>query len=53
LKLVPMKINRFRLNQATKEEALWIKDTLDRTSEKFNIRFRLNDDNTITPVPYR
>ena len=53
LKMVPLKVNRFRLNQATKEEALWIKDTLDRTSEKFNIRFRLNDGNSITPFPYR
>ena len=39
---------KFHLNRATREDAIWLRDTLDRESSKFGTRVTLNEDGTLT-----
>ena len=48
LRLVPFRMTKFRLNRATREDAVWLRDTLDRESSKFGTRVTLNEDSTLT-----
>ena len=47
-RLVPFRMGKFRLNRATREDAVWLRDTLDRESSKFGTRVTLNEDGTLT-----
>jgi poly-gamma-glutamate synthesis protein (capsule biosynthesis protein) len=44
---VPFRISRFRLQRASPEEAVWLRDTLDRESSKFDTRVSLSDENSL------
>lgn len=47
LTMAPMQIRRFRLNRATAEDALWLKDTLNREGKRFGTRVELQDGNLL------
>jgi poly-gamma-glutamate synthesis protein (capsule biosynthesis protein) len=47
-RLVPFRMGKFRLNRAAREDAIWLRDTLDRESSKFGTRVTLNEDGTLT-----
>jgi poly-gamma-glutamate capsule biosynthesis protein CapA/YwtB (metallophosphatase superfamily) len=47
-RLVPFRMGKFRLNRATREDAIWLRDTLDRESSKFGTEVTLNEDGTLT-----
>jgi poly-gamma-glutamate capsule biosynthesis protein CapA/YwtB (metallophosphatase superfamily) len=47
LKLVPLKIARFQLHRAPREDAVWLSGILDRESAKFGSHVSLNDDNSL------
>jgi poly-gamma-glutamate capsule biosynthesis protein CapA/YwtB (metallophosphatase superfamily) len=47
LKLVPLKIARFQLQRAPREDAVWLSDILDRESTRFGTHVSLNDDNSL------
>lgn len=47
LKLKPFQIRKFRLNRASREDVVWLRDTLDRESVKFGTRIELDEDNTL------
>jgi poly-gamma-glutamate capsule biosynthesis protein CapA/YwtB (metallophosphatase superfamily) len=38
LRMFPTRIRRFRLNRASEEDMLWLKDTLNREGERFGTR---------------
>lgn len=44
LRLVPMKISQIQLNRASEAEAVWLRDSLNRASERFDVRFELTED---------
>ena len=48
LRLVPFQMGKFRLNRAAREDAIWLRDTLDRESSKFGTQVTLNEDGTLT-----
>jgi poly-gamma-glutamate synthesis protein (capsule biosynthesis protein) len=48
LKMIPMKIRRFRLNHASKSDAQWLADVLNREGRKFGTRVELDEDRTLT-----
>ena len=48
LRLVPFRMGKFRLNRAAREDAIWLRDTLDRESSKFGTRVALDEDGTLT-----
>jgi poly-gamma-glutamate synthesis protein (capsule biosynthesis protein) len=48
LRLVPFQVSKFRLNHAMREDAVWLRDTLDRESAKFGTRVTLNEDGILT-----
>jgi poly-gamma-glutamate synthesis protein (capsule biosynthesis protein) len=41
LQLTPMQIRNFRLNRASRADAEWLRDTIDRESRKFGVRVEL------------
>jgi poly-gamma-glutamate synthesis protein (capsule biosynthesis protein) len=47
LGMVPMHIRRFRLNRASGDDALWLKDILNREGKKFGTLVELEADNTL------
>jgi poly-gamma-glutamate capsule biosynthesis protein CapA/YwtB (metallophosphatase superfamily) len=47
LRMVPMRIERFRMNRATAEESRWLKDTLSRESAAFGTKIILTEDDVI------
>jgi poly-gamma-glutamate synthesis protein (capsule biosynthesis protein) len=47
LKLVPLKISRFQLHRACREDAAWLSGILDRESARFGTHVSLNDDNSL------
>jgi poly-gamma-glutamate synthesis protein (capsule biosynthesis protein) len=47
LRLVPFRIRRFRLQRASREEAAWLRGTLDRASSKFDTRVSIDDENCL------
>jgi len=47
LEMVPHQIRKFRLNQASKQDTTWLKNTLHRESQKFNTRVELTEDGVL------
>ncbi len=47
LEMVPHQMRKFRLNQASKQDAAWLKNTLHREGQKFNTRVDLNKDGVL------
>jgi poly-gamma-glutamate capsule biosynthesis protein CapA/YwtB (metallophosphatase superfamily) len=47
IKLVPLKISRFQLHRATREDAVWLSGILERESATFGTHVSLNDDNSL------
>jgi poly-gamma-glutamate capsule biosynthesis protein CapA/YwtB (metallophosphatase superfamily) len=48
LRLVPFRMAKFRLNRVAREDAIWLRNTLDRESSKFGTRVTLNEDGPLT-----
>jgi poly-gamma-glutamate synthesis protein (capsule biosynthesis protein) len=48
LQMTPMQIKYFRVNRASREDALWIRDISIREGRKLGTRVVLNKDNTLT-----
>lgn len=48
LRMVPMQIRHFRLNRASGNDALWLKDILNREGKKFGTSVELNTANSLT-----
>ena len=48
LEMSPMQIRRFRVNQASREDALWLKGRLDVQGKKFGVSVELKEDNTLS-----
>lgn len=51
VELVPMRIERFRLEHAAREQAQWLATLLDAESRPFGTRAMLNDDKSISLRP--
>jgi poly-gamma-glutamate capsule biosynthesis protein CapA/YwtB (metallophosphatase superfamily) len=47
LRMVPTRIRRFRVNRASRADALWLKDTLIREGKRFRTSVELKDNNTL------
>lgn len=47
LRMVPTRIRRFRVNRASRADALWLKDTLNREGKRFRTSVELKDNNTL------
>lgn len=43
LRLVPMQVRRMRLGRASADDARWLRDTLNRESERFGLRFAIDE----------
>ncbi len=48
LELTPMQIRRFRLQRSSPEDALWLRDVLNRESVEFGSRVDIDDNNRLT-----
>ncbi len=46
--MTPMQISRFRLNHVARENAEWLRDTLNREGRNLGTQVDLNKDNTLT-----
>jgi poly-gamma-glutamate synthesis protein (capsule biosynthesis protein) len=46
--MIPTQIRHFRVNRASRADAVWIRDMLNREGEKFGTRVELNKDHTLT-----
>lgn len=44
LRMAPMQVRRFRLNRASRADAAWLRDVLNRESMAFGVRVGLRDD---------
>lgn len=44
LEMVPLQARKFRLNRASKQDVVWLKDTLHREGRQFNTRVKLTKD---------
>jgi poly-gamma-glutamate synthesis protein (capsule biosynthesis protein) len=51
LRLVPLQVKRFRLNRASKVDAGWLCDLLNRLGAPFGTRVRLEADASMTVEP--
>ena len=47
LAMMPMRINKMQLIRASREDALWLRDLLNRKGSKFGIELELEADNTL------
>jgi poly-gamma-glutamate synthesis protein (capsule biosynthesis protein) len=47
LYLTPMKIRNFRLNRASRADAAWLRDTINRESRRFDCRVELREDDRL------
>ena len=47
LEMNALKLERFRLNRVSREDAQWLRDTLDREGAALGTRLRLDADNTL------
>jgi len=47
LKMVPMEVKNFRLNHASKPDALWLEGILNREGSKLGTQVKLNEDNSM------
>ena len=48
LEMVPLQIQRFRLQRTSQVDTLWLHDVLDRECKRFKSRAELTDNNTLT-----
>jgi len=48
LQMTPTQIKHFKVNRTSKDDALWLANTLDREGEKFGTRVKLDEDNLLT-----
>jgi poly-gamma-glutamate synthesis protein (capsule biosynthesis protein) len=48
LQMTPTHIKNFKVNKASKTDAQWLRDTLNREGKKLGTRVELNEDNTLT-----
>jgi poly-gamma-glutamate synthesis protein (capsule biosynthesis protein) len=48
LHMIPKQIRHFRVNRASGDDVLWLRDTLNREGKKFGTHVELNSDNTLT-----
>jgi len=48
LQMTPTQVKRFRVNQASKKDAIWLRDVLNREGTRFGTQVKLNEDNTLT-----
>jgi poly-gamma-glutamate capsule biosynthesis protein CapA/YwtB (metallophosphatase superfamily) len=47
LHMTPMQIKHFQLRRTSRQDALWLKDTLDREASRFGTRVELSAENTL------
>ena len=47
LKMVPMEVKNFRLNSASKPDAAWLAEILNREGNKLGTQVKLNEDNSM------
>ena len=47
LQMTPTQIKRFRVNRASRADALWLRDLLNREGKNFGTRAAWNEDNTL------
>jgi poly-gamma-glutamate synthesis protein (capsule biosynthesis protein) len=50
LRMTPMQIRNFRLKRASREDARWLRDTINRESRKFDFRVKLGEDHRLAPA---
>ncbi|MFW6117681.1 MAG: CapA family protein, partial [Thermoproteota archaeon] len=48
LRMVPTQVKRFRVNRGSRDDAVWLRDMLNRESSRFGTQARLNEDGTLT-----
>jgi poly-gamma-glutamate synthesis protein (capsule biosynthesis protein) len=48
LEMTPTQIKNFKINRASRNDALWLRNILNREGEKLGTRVKLNKDNTLT-----
>lgn len=48
LQMTPTQIKNFKVNRASRSDAVWLRDTLNREGEQFGTRVTLNEDNILT-----
>lgn len=48
LVMTPTRLWRFRVNRASRADAVWLADVLNREGVQFGVRVRLNEDNSLT-----
>ena len=46
--MTPMQIKNFKANRASRADALWLRDVINREGKKFGTRSEINQDNTLT-----
>ena len=47
LQMTPMQIRNFKVNKATREDGLWLRDRLNDESEMFGTHIEINEDNRL------
>lgn len=48
LQMTPTQIKHFKVNRASKADAMWLRDILNKEGKKFGTRVKLNKDDTLT-----
>ncbi len=48
LRMTPLRIRNFKLNRASREDAAWLRDVLNREGERLGTWVELHEDNTLT-----
>ena len=51
LLMAPMQIKHFRANRASREDARWLRDTINRESRPFHVRLELREDHRLELRP--
>jgi poly-gamma-glutamate synthesis protein (capsule biosynthesis protein) len=47
LRMKPMQMKRFRVNRASRSDAIWLRDMLNREGKRFGTRVEMAEDNTL------
>jgi poly-gamma-glutamate synthesis protein (capsule biosynthesis protein) len=50
LEMIPTQIKRFRVNRASRTDALWLKEMLDREGKRLGSQAKSNEDNTLSLI---
>jgi poly-gamma-glutamate synthesis protein (capsule biosynthesis protein) len=48
MQMTPMQIKHFKVNRASRRDALWLRDVLNREGGKLGTRVEMSPDNTFT-----